>query len=518
MTATSTAAFPAEFRSPDALKYPGHVWIEPTSRCNTKCMHCEHGYTDFGGDMSDDLFRRVMASVIEGADHIDLIGYGEPLIAKHFDAMLDECLRRGLKISTTTNGILLRSEKIAKKMVQAGMQLALSIDGARKETFESIRPLIKWEQMQKTLSNIRKAVEECGDTGFKLRFNFCLMKRNIGDLPDLVRLAHEVGAAQIFILPLAGDEHFSGVANESLFKSPELLAVPILKALKLAKELDVQLDVPHAILDLIRRGQAGNPGFQHRVGRAFHLARLALAHLKEHGAQHLMEKIRGNGSDRERIGPELEICTAPWEDTYIASDGKVQACCASFDWLGNLTEQSWDEIWHGSAYRNLRRTIHSWNPTFGCRFCALPMGINRGEEHRYNRFFAGFKREELALSDSIVFSEGFHDLERQADGTPSHIWMTKRGKLSIPVIEGAEFLRVHIFALRFSKYPNPGLCRIGDSTEEPFDDTCPEINFPISDHAGGHVELTFEMEKCFDVDGDPRELALGIRKFEYLLS
>lgn len=53
-------------------------------------------------------------------------------------------------------------------------------------------------------------------------------------------------------------------------------------------------------------------------------------------------------------------CTRPWNQTTVVSDGSVVCACvdaAKTNPLGNLTTQSFDEVWNGKAYARLRRNI-----------------------------------------------------------------------------------------------------------------------------------------------------------------
>ncbi|NQU42720.1 glycosyltransferase [bacterium] len=45
---------------------PRHLWIEPTSRCNTRCRHCAHFHSQFGVDMSHGLFEKGKPLAISG--------------------------------------------------------------------------------------------------------------------------------------------------------------------------------------------------------------------------------------------------------------------------------------------------------------------------------------------------------------------------------------------------------------------------------------------------------------------
>ena len=108
---------------------PEHVWIEPTTRCNTRCAHCAHFYEQFGEDMPDDQARRIFDAVIEDTRRAELIGYGEPFVSRSFDLIFDECARRGIEIFITTNGLKLRDEALVERLVRAGTRLTVSVDG-----------------------------------------------------------------------------------------------------------------------------------------------------------------------------------------------------------------------------------------------------------------------------------------------------------------------------------------------------------------------------------------------------
>jgi len=135
---------------------PNHIWIEPTNRCNTRCRHCDHFYRVFGEDMELDLYEKIEREVLDGVERAELIGYGEPFMGKNFMRMFDACVERGITIFTTSNGILLRDPELAAKVVRNDVKLNLSIDGARQETFERIRPYVRWKGIVKTLETLKE--------------------------------------------------------------------------------------------------------------------------------------------------------------------------------------------------------------------------------------------------------------------------------------------------------------------------------------------------------------------------
>lgn len=495
---------------------PTHIWIEPTNRCNTRCTHCGHFYGKFGQDMDAGLYRRIADSVLEGVERAELIGYGEPFMAKPFWQMFDECMARGIEVYSTSNGILLRDDERVAKIVRSNVVLCLSIDGARRETFEAIRPFVKWDGILKTLECIRRNAEAAGsERRFRFRINFVAMRQNVADLPELVRLAHRYGAAEIFVLPLGGEDVFGEMKGQSVNDAPELVAPAFLEALRIGSRLGVQVDVPAAYWPMILGGADRGRGLSGKTRRLWRRGQLARLKARQLGLRAVLSRLRSRREPRGKAG--VTYCTMPWKDAYFASDGTVFPCCIMGEKLGDMTQQSWEEIWNGPLYRNLRRTIHGWNPSRVCRECALPTGINGGDEHHHRRFFEQFRAVPLTLdSTEIEFGDGFHALERDADGRPSHVWMSRTGTLTLPKREGARFVRLEINSRQPVRETNPGRCVINGREVHFFDNTCDHLHFPVDALPGPRIELRLEMEQAHRVAPDPRELALPVRGIAHL--
>jgi radical SAM protein with 4Fe4S-binding SPASM domain len=97
---------------------------------------------------------------------------------------------------------------------------------------------------------------------------------------------------------------------------------------------------------------------------------------------HSHEKLDDQGalffSDPSRKTSFEPFCTIPWTTTYVAFDGTVRPCCYSetATVLGNLRDQSFDEIWNGEAYRHLREEILDGEVPESCRQCVANARIH----------------------------------------------------------------------------------------------------------------------------------------------
>ncbi|MBF0276026.1 MAG: hypothetical protein HQK84_12420, partial [Nitrospinae bacterium] len=131
-------------------EYPIHIWIEPTTQCNTQCITCAHYFNSFGVDMPEELYVKIRNQALENVQRIDFTGYGEALMTKIFFKMLDDCMGQGILLSTTSNGILL-NDKNLEILFKADVEIILSVDGTNEEIYQSIRPKIKFVKILKAL-------------------------------------------------------------------------------------------------------------------------------------------------------------------------------------------------------------------------------------------------------------------------------------------------------------------------------------------------------------------------------
>jgi radical SAM protein with 4Fe4S-binding SPASM domain len=93
--------------------------------------------------------------------------------------------------------------------------------------------------------------------------------------------------------------------------------------------------------------------------------------------------IRGFHNAAGRIESKLReksdyrVCPYPWYSMYMGNNGDVVACCRDLEHqtvLGNLFEQSLDEVWNGERYQALRKSLASAHPEDhdACRDCDMP--------------------------------------------------------------------------------------------------------------------------------------------------
>jgi len=113
-------------------------WIvETTAKCNLYCPMCPREiHPQPKADMADEIFDRLVAEAAPSAEHMMLIGLGEPLLDPKIFDRIERCDRHGIYTLLSTNGTLLTEEASARLLDGPLEHITFSFDGATKETFE----------------------------------------------------------------------------------------------------------------------------------------------------------------------------------------------------------------------------------------------------------------------------------------------------------------------------------------------------------------------------------------------
>lgn len=173
--------------------------IEVTSRCNLKCMMCP--LTALAGtwaprDMAWETFERI-AQAFERARWVHLQGWGEPLLHPRFFDMAERAKGAGCRVGFTTNGTRL-SPGNRERLLSLGIDvMAVSIAGARAATHEAIRV---GSDFAKLLENVRAFLALRAERRMaspKVELFYLMTTTNLGELPDAVRLAADLGADEL---------------------------------------------------------------------------------------------------------------------------------------------------------------------------------------------------------------------------------------------------------------------------------------------------------------------------------
>lgn len=134
--------------------FPDRVYIESTNYCNLKCIMCptglgtirrEKGYMDMG------LYRAIIDEIGPLTTSAVLHSWGEPMMHPELFDMIRYGKRAGMQMETSTNITLLNAER-SREVLDAELDvLYLALDGATKDTYETVRVNAKWDKVLKNI-------------------------------------------------------------------------------------------------------------------------------------------------------------------------------------------------------------------------------------------------------------------------------------------------------------------------------------------------------------------------------
>jgi radical SAM protein with 4Fe4S-binding SPASM domain len=333
--------------------WPTRAWFSITGKCNLLCTHCPRSFVDekhlSSEEMEPAIFERVKAQIFPHLEVCRIGGnnFGEQLFSRNWNDYSADLRAFPFTPWIITNGQVLNATRI-RELVAAGYVIDISIDGSSEAKYREIRGA----SLEKLAAHVRAIVQERGRLeaegwqGRRCRiiFSFTAFAENIAELPGLVRLAADLGVDEVTVthyMPTLEEQRF-----QSLFYHQSTANRIFDEARTLARQLDVDITLPPAY---------GSRG----LGEVSCLKPQVKKRIP------LIEDAAPATSD---LPPP---CLHPWTSVSVNEKGQVYPCCQSNLLLGDLRQQSFDEIWNGRRYQRLRRTVNSASPLLDCRRCVL---------------------------------------------------------------------------------------------------------------------------------------------------
>lgn len=275
---------------------PISISIEPTTSCNLRCPECPSGLRSFTrstGMLDQSMFRSAIDQLKETLSYLTFYFQGEPYLNSQFLEMTSYASDSGIYTATSTNGHYL-TDAAARATVESGLdRLIISLDGTTQESYESYRIGGKLDKVIEGTRNVIAWKQKLKSKTPYLIFQFLVVKHNEHQIPEVYELAKTLGVDEV--------------------------------RLKTAQIYDYENGS-----DLIPT--------QDRYSRYRKLA---------NGTYQLKNKM-------------LNECWKMWHSCVITWDGKVVPCCFDKDAkfvLGDLTKNSFQEIWRGEKYAEFRSTL-----------------------------------------------------------------------------------------------------------------------------------------------------------------
>jgi len=137
-------------------------------------------------DMREEIFQRLVRESGSSAEHMMLIGLGEPLLDPAIFERIEFCARHNISTLLSTNGTLL-DERASERLLHTPLEhLTLSFDGARKESFEFYRKGARFEKVRDNFVRFAKMKKARGSR-MQVVVQMVRMERNAAEVDEFVR-------------------------------------------------------------------------------------------------------------------------------------------------------------------------------------------------------------------------------------------------------------------------------------------------------------------------------------------
>ncbi|MGQ9455305.1 MAG: radical SAM protein [Armatimonadota bacterium] len=193
------------------------VFWELTNACNLHCVHCRAlpAGSRSPHELTTEEAKLLLEQIVQFARPSVVLSGGEPLIRPDWAEIANYGTSLGLQMLIATNGSLLTRE-VAEQMTGVGIKrISVSIDGADAKTHDSLRGVpgafeAAWEGISKARS-----------AGIEYQINTTVTKSNVDQIPAILNLATERGAAALHIFLLVPTGCGLEIADEEMISPDE---------------------------------------------------------------------------------------------------------------------------------------------------------------------------------------------------------------------------------------------------------------------------------------------------------
>jgi len=358
---------------------PRELILDLTSRCNLRCfmcnvhMECERNKARVFFDMSDEVFARC-ESLLANARVINLGGCGEPLISRHFEQRIRRIreLNPDVYLLTFTNGLAIANGDIASRYLPLFNEIHLSLNGVG--SYEQVMTGSRLDRIRQNLAFMGEVRRETGKPEH-LVMGFIVMRRNLADIGPAAELAREMNFSRIQYknLWVFNEE----LKQESIHHNPDLAVTARAEIARVsASGFPVECEMwPELNANLDGIGWGADTGDE------------PAPDLTESRPPLLWRATRMLFTDRRMFrrrlrrflaayyqrffSPDRPACDYPWRQVQVFENGDIFLCCLGETKVGNLMENSFEEIWNGEEVQRYRRGMLDKKYYRDCATCKL---------------------------------------------------------------------------------------------------------------------------------------------------
>jgi radical SAM protein with 4Fe4S-binding SPASM domain len=188
------------FKQPFRVGLPVSVSIEPVNYCNLHCPECPTGNGTLHRKkelMSLALFSNILNEIKVHTCYLTLYFQGEPFIHPHFVDFVKLARQQYIYTATSSNAQLINNE-VAEQTVRSGLnKLIISVDGTTQETYEKYRVGGELDKVIEAIKHVVEWKKKLHSNTPKLEVQFLVLKHNEYQIPDIKKLAKELGVNKL---------------------------------------------------------------------------------------------------------------------------------------------------------------------------------------------------------------------------------------------------------------------------------------------------------------------------------
>ena len=310
--------------------YPIYWEITTSAACNHRCTFCSVDAIGYPPDLldADLLIRRMEEAASLGVKSVMFAGTGEPLVHKRISDITLGAVKAGLDVAFTTNGtLLLKNNGLPKPGLLASTWIKVSLNAGTQETYANVHKTDA-KDWDKVWAGLATLVAMRNTTGSKTTIGVqcVVLPENVYEMRNLAALCVETGVDYLVLKPYSQGT-FSIVQRN---------------------------DIDYAAM------------------------RSYLEGVKDYNTPTFKVIYRSNAIQQEISGKHhYDKCRAtPVFWVYAMGNGDIFTCSAHLMdkrfCIGNINEQSFQEIWEGDKRRENWELMQS----FDIKQCRLNCRMN----------------------------------------------------------------------------------------------------------------------------------------------
>ncbi|MBK9385899.1 MAG: radical SAM protein [Planctomycetes bacterium] len=344
---------------------PDELAFKLTNRCNLRCTHCYQWNAEgHHRDLTPEEQRRdlpfaILQKVLEATRGVRSNLYfwgGEPLLYADWDRLVDLLAADPRWTTVCTNGLGIEARMESLLRISEQLEIYVAIDGDE-ASHDALRGFGSYDRALKGLRELRRAKSR-GEFRGEISVNFVITEAAIPKLASIVELWEAEGIDVLYfslpwhISPGAAAEmssycatHLPWVLRQTAGRRPSWQAYTHQMRPELAGDL----------VEALARARAS-------------ARKLKLRYNPEVAPEDLPEFL--SGSSKPAGGKSR--CLSLKSRLDVFPSGEVVSCKFFPEFVvGQLAEQSLEEIWSGAAFRDVRETVDRCGLMPVCAHCNL---------------------------------------------------------------------------------------------------------------------------------------------------